>query len=162
MIKRAAKTLSIATTLVAATLFLRAQSGLPSPEKADVPYLIHATSLVETEQSEAQEEERKNDFLYVVPGAASGVKTPLAGPEFLFRTGNLDPGEIQLYRLESKNGRRELLFRRKKKILADPLHVSVFPLQEGLVKLRVDESLSAGEYCLTPNGTNAVFCFTVY
>lgn len=160
MIERAAKPLS-ATALVVAAL-LQAQSSLPSPEKTDVPYLIHATSLIETEQSEAKEEERKDDFLYVVPGAGSSVKTPLAGPEFLLRTENLDPNEIQLYRLESKNGRRELLFRKKKKILAEPLHVSVFPVQEGLVKIRVDESLPPGEYSLTPSGSNAVFCFAVY
>ncbi len=159
MIEKAAG--GLFATLVVAGL-LQGQSGLPSPGKADVPYLIHATNLIETEQSEAKEEERKDEFLFVIPGAASGVKTPLAGPEFLLRTENLDPGEIQLFRLESKNGRRELLYRKKKKILADPLHVSVFPVSEGLVKIRVDESLPAGEYSLTPNGSNAVFCFAVY
>ncbi len=161
MVIGTAPKLVLAMTLVAVTL-LQAQSKLPSPEKADVLYLIHATSLVETEQAEAKEEERKEEFLYVVAGAASSVKTPLAGPEFLLRPEKLDPGEIQLFRLESKNGRRELLFRKKKKILAEPLHVSVFPLQEGLVKIRVDESLSPGEYSLTPSGSNAVFCFAVY
>jgi hypothetical protein len=160
MIEKAIRSLLVLT--VAAVAMLQAQSNLPSPAKADVPYLIHATSLIETEQSEASEEERKDEFLYVIAGAASGVKTPLAGPEFLLRTENLDPNDMQLYRLESKNGRRELLFRKKKKILADPLHVSVFPVSEGLVKIRVDQSLAPGEYSLTPTGANTVFCFTVY
>ena len=160
MIKKAVWSLFVTTLTMAAPS--QAQSKLPSPEKADVPYLIHATNLIETEKSEAAEEERKDEFLYVVPGAASAVKTPLPGPEFLLRTENLDPSDIQLYRLESKNGRRELLFRKKKKILADPLHVSVFPVSEGLVKIRVDQSLLPGEYSLTPSGSNTVFCFSVY
>jgi hypothetical protein len=137
------------------------QANLPAPGKPDVPYLIHASSLVETEQSTATEETRKNDVLYVVPGAAAGVTTPLAGPEFLFRSESIDPNDFQLYRLESKNGRRELLFRRKKKILAEAIRVTVFPLEDGLTRIRVYESLTAGEYCLTPSGSNAVFCFTV-
>ena len=74
------------------------QSNLPAPGKPDVPYLIHAASLIETEQSNAIEETRKDDFLYVVPGAAAGVVTPLAGPEFHFRSGNNDPHDLQLYR----------------------------------------------------------------
>jgi len=61
-------------------------SGLPTPEKADVPYLIHATNLVELEQSTANEETQKNDQLYWVAGANSPVQTPLAGPQFLFKS----------------------------------------------------------------------------
>ena len=137
------------------------QSNLAAPDKPDIPYLIHAASLIETEQSKAGEETRKNDFLYVVPGAAAGVTTPLAGPEFLFRSESIDPNDFQLYKFESKNGRRELLFRRKKKILAEAIRVTVFPMEEGLARIRVYESLTAGEYCLTPNGSDAVFCFTV-
>ena len=138
------------------------QSNLPAPGKPDVPYLIHAASLIETEQATAGEETRKDDFLYVVPGAASAVTTPLAGPEFLFRSESIDPNDFQLYRFESKNGRRELLFRRKKKILAEAMRVTVFPMDDGLARIRVYESLTSGEYCLTPNGSDAVFCFTVY
>jgi hypothetical protein len=138
------------------------QSKPPAPSKPDVPYLIHAANLIETEQETAVEETRKDDMLYVVPGAASTVKTPLAGPEFMFRSESIDPDNFQLYRLESKNGRRELLFRHKKKILADAIRITVFPMDEGLARIRVYESLTAGEYCLTPSDSNTVFCFTVY
>ncbi len=136
--------------------------GLPNPEKPDVPYLIHASSLVETEQSEATEEKRKNELLYAVPGANSGVQTPLASPELLFRTENIDPRDLAFFRFSSVKGRRELLYQKKKKIKAEPIRISLYPVEEGLVKIRVDDSLLPGEYCLTPSGANAVFCFTVF
>ena len=136
--------------------------GLPNPEKPDVPYLIHASSLIETEQSEATEEKRKNEMLYAVPGANSGVQTPLASPEMLFRSENIDPRDLAFFRFASKNGRRELLYQKKKKILAEPIRISLYPVDEGLVKIRVDDSLQAGEYCLTPSGSNVVFCFAVF
>ena len=137
-------------------------SGLPTPEKADVPYLIHATNLVEVEQSTANEETQKNDQLYWVAGANSPVQTPLAGPQFLFKSGKINPQDFQLYGFESKNGRREVLIRKKKKMVATPHFVSVFDAGPGLYRIRVDDTLANGEYCLTPNGSNAVFCFAVF
>ena len=65
--------------------------GLPNPTKPDVPFLIHASSLVEVEQSQATKETRKKEQLYTVPGASSGVTTPLASPEMLFLSENIDP-----------------------------------------------------------------------
>ena len=140
----------------------KAKSGLPDPPKKDVPYIIHADLLLETEISEAKEETRKDEQLYTIPGAGSPVKTPLAGPEFLFQSGNISPDKWQLYKLESKNGRREVLVLRKKKPVARPLKLSVFRIQGDLFKVRVDESLATGEYSLSPEGSNAVFCFAVY
>ena len=137
-------------------------SGLPSPEKADVPYLIHATNLVELEQSTATEETQKNDQLYWVAGANSPVQTPLAGPQFLFKSGEINPHDFQLYAFDSKNGRREVLILRKKKVVARAHFVSVFDAGPGLYRIRVDDTLTNGEYCLTPNGSNAVFCFAVF
>ena len=55
----------------------------PRPPKPDVPYLLHANNLVETETAEAKEESRKDDIIYVISGTTSPVKTPLAGPIFL-------------------------------------------------------------------------------
>src|SRR5262249_4958493 len=51
----------------------------PRPTKTDVPYLLHADNLVETEVTEAKEEKRKDDLAYIVPGANSSARTPLAG-----------------------------------------------------------------------------------
>ena len=136
--------------------------GLPNPDKSDVPYIIHASRIVETEQSQATENTRKNELIYTVPGAGSPVTTPLASPEFLFRYETINPSDLTLFQLIPKNGRRELLFRKKKKILARQIRLDVFPVKENLVRVRVDESLANGEYCLTPNGSNAVFCFNVF
>ena len=137
------------------------KSGLPDPPKKDVPYIIHADFLVETESGEAKEETRKDEQVHTVAGAASAVKTPLAGPEFLFHSETIPPEKLQLYKLESKNGRREVVVLRKKKPVARPVRVSLFRIHEKLFKIRVDDSLAAGQYCLSPDGSNAVFCFAV-
>jgi hypothetical protein len=136
--------------------------GLPNPDKADLPYLIHASRIVAAERSEAGEVTNKNELIYTVPGVSSPVKTPLASPEFLFLSETIDPHDLTFFRFESKGGRRELLFQKKKKVVARTIRLTVFPVEERLFKVRVDESLQSGEYCLTPNGTNAVFCFGVF
>jgi hypothetical protein len=134
------------------------------PPKKDTPYLIHATNLLETETSEATEESDKKAQIYAVPGSASPVRTPLGFPEFLFATSEIDPASLELYGFTSVNGRRELLIRKKKKVVARKYFVDVIPQGEGVFKLRVDSSLARGEYCLTPggeSGSNTVFCFAV-
>jgi len=137
------------------------QSGLPEPPKKDTPYLLHADTLLETETGEAKEETRKDERLYVIPGAGARVKTPLAGPEFLFSSETIPPDKLQLYRLESKNGRREVVVMRKKKPVGRPIQLSVFRMHDKLFKIRVDGSLATGEYSLSPDGSNVVFCFAV-
>ncbi len=149
-----------AATLLAQSTAKR-KSGVPDPPKSDVPYLIHAETLLETEVAEAKEETRREEQLYTMPGASSGIKTPLAGPEFLFQSTKIPPEKLQLYRVESKVGRREIVVARKKKPVARPIRLSLFRLHENLYKIRVDESLTPGEYTFSPDGSNAVFCFTV-
>ena len=90
----------------------------PQPEKPDLPYLVHADSLVETEVVEAKEEKKKDDLSFVVAGASSTAKTPLAGPVFIFEGDKLSANKIQLYKFEVKNGRREVLFSHKGKLQA--------------------------------------------
>lgn len=139
------------------------RSASPTPEKADVPYLIHAGNLLETEQAEAVEDtSKKNELRYWVPGAASGVRTPLAAPEFLYLMENVDPKSLSLFRFEVKKGRREVFLRKKKKAVSLPYFTTVTPAGENLFKIRVDASLERGEYCLTPESANAVYCFSVY
>ena len=43
--------------------------------------MIRARALLATEVTDAMEEHRKDDILYVVSGPASTVKTPLASPD---------------------------------------------------------------------------------
>jgi len=137
------------------------KSGPPDPPKKDVPYILHADALVETETNEAKEETRKDDQVFSVPGAAAPVRTPLAGPEFLIESDTIPPNKLQLFKMESKNGRREVTVSRKKRPLAKPVVLSVFRVHDKVFKIRVDESLESGQYCLSPEGPNTVFCFGV-
>ena len=134
----------------------------PRPEKPDVPYLVHADNLVAVEVTEAKEEKRKQDIAYIVPGASSTAKTPLAGPVFIYQPDQFPADKIQLYRFEVKNGHREVFMSHKGKGSARPRRVNVTPVGDGLFKIEVDESLENGEYGLTPEGSNQVFCFQVY
>jgi hypothetical protein len=157
-------TLRVFLLFLGASLLLPAQKYTgPRPPKPDLPYLLHADSLVPTEASEAKEEARKDDILYVVAGANSPVKTPLASPVLLIHAEKLQPERLQLFKLESKNGQREILFSRKKKVTARPLIIEVSRLTpDNIYKIEVEQTLDNGEYSLTPDGTNQVFCFSVY
>jgi hypothetical protein len=127
----------------------------------DLPYLKHADNLVATEAVEAKEETRKDDTIYTFDGAASPARTPLAEPIFLFVSAKIVPDKLQLYKLESKNGHREILFHRKK--AANPIRMEVTRLTgDNLYKLEVEEELMPGEYSLSPEGSNQAFCFEVY
>jgi hypothetical protein len=133
----------------------------PRPQKPDLPYLKHADNLVPTEVAKAREEKQKNnDILYVTEGAASSSKTPLASPIFIFQADKLNPDKLALYKVEVKNGNREILFGPKKQPKA--IHLEVDRLVEKIYKLEVSDSLEPGEYLLTPEGSNQVFCFQVY
>lgn len=137
----------------------------PRPAKPDHLYLVHASTLVETESAEAREEKRKDDTAYVVDGASSPVKTPLAEPIFLFESRKLLPDKLQLYRLESKNGRREVVFpppNKRRKDSPRPLHLMVKSLGGNLYRVEANEYLHNGEYAITPEGSNQVFLFQVY
>lgn len=134
----------------------------PRPAKPDLPYLMHADDLLPTESAEARQEERKNDVTYVIPGANSSARTPLASPAFLLQTDQLQADRLQLFKLLSKGGQREVLFTRKKKLVAHPIRLNVTRLAENLYKIEVDEILENGEYSLTPSDSNQVFCFQIY
>ena len=134
----------------------------PRPPKADLPYIIHADNLVPTESAEAKQEEHKNDVTYIISGANSSARTPLASPAFLLLTDQLSADRLQLFKVQSKGGQREVLFTHKKKLVARPIPLNVTRLDENLYKLQVDELLENGEYSLSPADSNQVFCFQVY
>ncbi len=143
--------------------FAQSKYDGPVPDKVDVPYIRHANKLIATEVGEAKEEKRKDDTLYAVNGAASTARTPLIEPIFIVKVDKLNVQQMTLYKVESKGGRRELLLPAKpKKDSARPLRMSLDLLRAGLYKLEVQEPLFQGEYCLSPNGSNSVFCFTVF
>ncbi len=140
-----------------------AYSG-PRPPKPDVPYLMHADDLIEPEVAEAREEQRgKDEVAYVVAGAASPVRTPMAEPIFLFHSEKITPESLGLYRFEIKKGNREVVVSKKKRDV-HPLRLMVTPLGEHLFRIEVNEGmgLDDGEYSLSPEGSNTVFCFSEY
>ena len=135
----------------------------PVPPKADVPYLLHADSLVEMEKSEARQEQRKKETAYVVTGAASPARTPLAEPIFILLSESLEPKRLKLYSMNVVNGSRETAFPLKaSKDTPRPRHLTYKKLDENLYWVETNEYLDNGEYCLTPDGSNDVFCFQIY
>lgn len=135
----------------------------PRPAKADVPYLLHADNLVETEIGAAKEESRKDATVAIMAGASSPVKTPLAEPIFLFKSSRISPDKLAAYKLEVKNGAREVTVSHKKaKNVAKPIYLNVTKLDEGLYKIEVDQPLENGEYTLSPEGSNDTFSFQIY
>ena len=141
------------------TAFAQKYNG-PVPAKPDLPYLKHAENLVPTEATDVKEEKKKDDVTYVIPGASSSAKTPLASPIFLLQCEKLVADKLGLYKMDVKNGRREVTASPKKPL--KPLRVVVSRLTGNLYRIEVDESLEAGEYALSPEGANTAFCFQVF
>lgn len=138
----------------------------PRPPKPDVPYLLHASTLLETEIKEAKDEQRKDENAAVIDGAASPVKTPVPEPIFLFLSEKIAPEKLEMYKLTvTKNGKREVAFPaagKKRKDGPRAIHMSTSKLDSGLYRIEASEVLDQGEYCLSPSGANQVFCFQVF
>jgi hypothetical protein len=132
----------------------------PVPPKPDIPYLVHASNLVETESGQARSE--KNGA--VISGASSQARTPLSEPIFIMDARNISPERLELARLEVKGGNREVTFSGsgRRRGSARFLHLAVTPVGGHLYKIEVDEPLENGEYALSPSGDNRVFCFEIY
>lgn len=131
----------------------------PVPPKADVPYLKHAENLVETEAVEVKEEKQASDTLYTIAGESSPSKTPLPLPIFLLKVDKIDPLKLQMYRLTSAEGHRQISASSEKS--AEPIHVSVVRVSPVLFRLEVSDSLDSGEYMLSLHGSNQAFCFGI-
>ena len=146
----------------AATLLAQEYTG-PVPPKADVPYLLHASTLVETQASEAKQESKKDGTLYWVEGASAAARTPLAEPIFIIKAEKLNPEKIEMYRFDVNKGRRELYLKeRPGKNDPRPLHLAVTKVGKDLWRVEASEQLANGEYSLSPSGSNQVFSFQVY
>ena len=150
--------------LILATAALAAEKyDGPRPPKADMLYLVHADNLIPTEAAEAKEDSKKNDTTYTLPGVNSSARTPLAEPIFLIESDRISPERLELYRWDVKNGRRELaLSKARGKNNAKALHLSVTRIDGNLYRVEASEPLDNGEYSLSPNDSNKVFCFEVF
>lgn len=135
----------------------------PRPPKADVPYLLHADNLLETEPGLATMETKKDATYAILKGAGSSVKTPLAEPIFIIRTEKFSAEKFEVYKLESKDGQREVMINHKKpKNVPRPVHLAITRLDDRLYRIEVDEPLENGEYTLTPQGSDDTFSFAIY
>lgn len=155
----------LAMTLLTMAMMAAGQAKYtgPRPAKADVPYLLHATKLLETESGEAKQTQVKQDMVYTVVGASSPVKTPLAEPIMILKSEKLNPDKLQMYRMEVKDGQRVLKIPMQKgRNAAQPVFLMVSKLEHDLWKVEVNEASENGEYCLSPEGSNQVFCFAIY
>ena len=156
------KTTILALALVG-TLFAQDRYKGPKPPKTDIPYLVHAGNLVETDSGEAQESKNKNDTVYTVQGAAARARTPLAEPIFLLAIEKLSAEKFSCYRMEAKGGTRQLILPSKPgKNSPKPLRMNVTRVNDNLYRMELSETLANGEYTLSPEGSNLVFSFSVY
>jgi hypothetical protein len=156
--------IALATAALSPAVLLKAAEKYtgPMPPKKDVPYLLHADNLVETEVANASQTSNKNDVVFSVPGETSPARTPLAEPIFLFAPDRFTPESLGLYRFDVSGGKRQISMGRKKGKGARVYHTSVRNLAPGLFRIEAAEYLENGEYSLSPEGENIAFCFTVY
>jgi hypothetical protein len=148
--------------LTAAWLNSEEKYSGPMPPKPDVLYLMHANNLVETEAGQARQENHKNDTTYVVNGASSPARTPLAEPVFIVDARQIAPERLELYKLEVKNGNREVSMSPKGRRGGVRLNMTVTKLGGRLYKIEVSTLLENGQYAISPSDGNSVFCFEVY
>jgi hypothetical protein len=133
----------------------------PVPPKPDIPYLVHASNLVETEVAQAQQG-RKGDT-FIISGASSPARTPLAEPIFIIDARQIQPDQFELYRLDVKGGSRQVnLNGSRGRGGSHALHLAVKPLGGHLYRVEADEALEDGEYALSPANDNRAFCFEIY
>lgn len=135
----------------------------PRPPKPDLVYIKHASSLVPTEDVIAKEQDkRSNEITYVVEGASSPVSTPLASPIFLVQAVKLIPEKLELFKLDVKNGHREVRVSSKHTNTAAHLDATRYAA-DTLWKIEVEDSLEPGEYALSQadDASNRAFCFRV-
>ncbi len=153
----------LALCLLAVPAFAADKYSGPIPPKADVPYLLHANKLIPTDVGEAREESRKDSTLAIVPGPAAAAKTPLAEPIFIMKTDKLSAERLAAFKMEVKNGNREVLIGGKKsRKSGPPIYLNVTRLGDNLYRIEVDQILENGQYTLSPEGSNEVFSFEVY
>ena len=134
----------------------------PRPPRKDTVYLVHADRLVATEVGVARRQTTAGDIIYIVPGERSSVRTPLANPTLLIEAENLSADKLRLFRLDIREGHRELSFHYKSRGGAFPLRADIANVAGDLYRIDVLDSLSPGEYALSPDGANDVFCFEVF
>ena len=157
------RNITICALLLACAALAADKYDGPLPDKPDIPYLKHASKLLPLEAGMMKEENiKKDESVMVMSGATSPTRTPLAEPIFLFSSERLDPMRLELYKIETNKGRREIKFKKKGPNGPRPYKIMVNPLGAKLFRIDVNETLENGQYCFSPTGGDQVFCFEVY
>ena len=116
-----------------------------------------------TEKVTAREESGKSGVSYVLNGASSPARTPLAEPIFIIQAQRLVPDRLGCFRMDvNKAGNREIVMGGKRSRKDKPIPLKVTKLEEGLYKVEVDTPLENGQYTLSPEGSNDAFAFEIY
>jgi hypothetical protein len=140
----------------------------PKPDKKDIPYLVHANTLVQTEVAKPSAEDSPEGARYTVPGETSPARTPLALPIFLLDASEIKPEKLRLIRLTANNGHREALLPKRPAPASlsqtndAPILLTVANLGGGVYRFETVNEVENGEYALNVVGTNLFFCFTVF
>jgi hypothetical protein len=148
----------------AALAFAQDKYNGPRPPKPDVLYLVHASTLIPTEVVDAGKgDSKRNEIVYTVAGSSSPARTPLAEPIFIIQSDRINASSLELYRADVKGNKREISISQKHQRNGPrALRLQVTPLGGGLFRVEVDETIENGEYAISPNGSDTVFCFEVY
>jgi hypothetical protein len=146
----------------AGTVWAQGKYSGPRPPKKDIPYLLQADKLIQTELQEATTSTTKEGKLYSVAGATSFARTPLPEPIFLFSPDKIRADQMGLYRFEVKDGRRQIISGKHRSEDDPDLRITLRPLDAGVYRIEASQMLDPGEYSLSPEGAQMAFCFTVY
>jgi hypothetical protein len=148
--------------LLAGFLIAGMEYAGPRLPRKDTVYLVHADQLIATEASVARQQTTANEITYIVSGESSTARTPLARPTLLIEAENLTADKFRLFPLDVRNGHHELNFHYKGRGGAFPRRADIANTAADIGRIDVLDSLSAGEYALSPDGVNDVFCFEVF
>jgi hypothetical protein len=129
----------------------------PVPPKKDIPYLLHADNLVETEVANASQTSGKNDVVFAVAGETSPARTPLAEPIFLFAADRLTPESLGLYQFDVTGGKRQITIGRKKGKGARVFHTSVRNLRRACFGSRLRNIWRTANIPYRPKARTSLF-----
>lgn len=153
---------AIVSLAIAVTLAAQIKKAIPKPDKKDVLYLVHASTLVQTEIVRPVPKDDGASNTWSIPGESSLAKTPLALPIFTIDTASIAPEKLQLYPFEIKDAHRELTLRKKGPSETEPILITISPISGTLYRIELVNEIPNGEYGLTIPGSNQFFCFSVF
>lgn len=140
----------------------QAGSG-PKPPLKDVPYLLEAQKLIQTDIEPVTESKSKDGSIVSVVGTSSKARTPLPEPIFIFAAEKRAADQLVLYHLDVNGNHRESTpGKRSDNDDQEDLRLTIRDLGQGLYRIEASHMLEAGEYALVPRDGKTAFCFSVY